>query len=468
MKWKSYPAYKSSGVEWLGDVPVDWNYRRLRFTASEPLMYGANEAAVSDDHSLPRYIRITDVKSDGSLHEDTFRSLEEELAAPYLLQEGDILLARSGATVGKSFQYSASWGKAAYAGYLIRYRPDKKVIFPRFAAYYFQTKFYWACIQSTLIQSTIENFSAEKYKDLYIPLPEEAEQQKIADFLDWKTGQIDVLISKKKQLIEKLKEKRVALITQAVTKGLNPNAPMSDTGIPWLGEVPEHWEVVRFSFFVSFQEGPGIMAVDFRDEGIPLLRIRNVQNKIINTEGCNFLDPEMVKHRWEKYKCKIGDLVISCSASTGLVSEVDNDSEGTIVYTGLIRLWPQRKTILKEFIQWLVSSDLFFWQIKLLQTGSTMQHFGPEHLNKMKITLPSLDEQKNIVAHLEKLTTRIDSLIDKNEQLIEKLTEYRIALITSATTGKFDVRNVKIGKRQESINSLLLEEIENTHVETIG
>jgi type I restriction enzyme S subunit len=121
-------------------------------------MYGANEAAVLEDQQLPRYIRITDVKDDGTLHEDTFRSLEEEVAGPYLLQDGDILLARSGATVGKSFQYLESWGKAAYAGYLIRGRVDKRITFPRFSNYYFQTECYWACIRSTLIQATIENF----------------------------------------------------------------------------------------------------------------------------------------------------------------------------------------------------------------------------------------------------------------------------------------------------------------------
>ncbi len=248
MKYPAYPDYGKFESDWLGVLPRHWSFRRLRFVASEPLMYGANEAAVLEDPQLPRYIRITDVKSDGTLHDDTFRSLEEDVAAPYLLQEGDVLLARSGATVGKSFQYLASWGKAAYAGYLIRCRPDQSIIFPRFANYYFQTECYWACIRSTLIQSTIENFSAEKYKDLKLPLPPKAEQQQIAAFLDWKTAQIDALIAKKQELIAKLKEKRLAVITQAVTKGLNPAVPLRDSDISWLGQVPEHWEVKRLRF----------------------------------------------------------------------------------------------------------------------------------------------------------------------------------------------------------------------------
>ena len=279
MSYSAYSEYAEAGPDWLGTLPRHWSSRRFRFAAAEPLMYGANEAAVLDDQALPRYIRITDVKADGTLHDDTFRSLEEEVAAPYLLQDGDILLARSGATVGKSFQYLASWGRAAYAGYLIRCRPDKSIIFPRFANYYFQTECYWACIRSTLIQATIENFSAEKYKDLALPLPTKEEQQQIAAFLDWKTGQIDALIGKKKELLEKLKEKRIAVITQAVTQGLNPAAPMRNSGTPWLGKVPEHWHVMRLKDYGRLVGGAGfpIDEQGLTDEELPFYKVGDLK-----------------------------------------------------------------------------------------------------------------------------------------------------------------------------------------------
>ena len=121
---KRYPHYKDSGVAWLGEIPQHWEVKRLKFLLSEPLKYGANEAAELTDTDLPRYIRITDVNEDGSLRDDTFRSLPNDIAEPYLLNEGDILLARSGATVGKTFIYRNFWGMAAYAGYLIRARID--------------------------------------------------------------------------------------------------------------------------------------------------------------------------------------------------------------------------------------------------------------------------------------------------------------------------------------------------------
>jgi len=116
----AYTEYKDSGIEWLGKIPVHWEAKRFKFLVSEPLQYGANEAAELTDPDLPRYIRITDVKDDGALRDETFRSLPEDTAKEYLLKDGDILLARSGATVGKTFIYKASWGRAAYAGYLIR------------------------------------------------------------------------------------------------------------------------------------------------------------------------------------------------------------------------------------------------------------------------------------------------------------------------------------------------------------
>ena len=122
MSFPRYPKYKASGVEWLGEVPEHWDVRRLKSLVEEPLKYGANESAELDDRTLPRFVRITDIDDDGGLRDETFKSLPAEVAEPYLLKEGDVLLARSGATVGKSFIYSNEWGTACFAGYLIRAR----------------------------------------------------------------------------------------------------------------------------------------------------------------------------------------------------------------------------------------------------------------------------------------------------------------------------------------------------------
>ncbi|MCX6581560.1 MAG: restriction endonuclease subunit S [Candidatus Aminicenantes bacterium] len=208
---------KQSGVEWLGDVPEHWEVKRLKFILQNPLQYGANEAAELDDPELPRFVRITDVDESGNLREETFRSLPEEVAKPFLLDEGDILFARSGATVGKSFFYRKSWGRAAYAGYLIRARLKKRIAQPDFINFITKSIFYQQWISSILIQATIQNVSAEKYVSFLIPLPPLPEQQAIAAFLDRETGKIDALIAKVETAVEKLKEYRTALISAAVT-----------------------------------------------------------------------------------------------------------------------------------------------------------------------------------------------------------------------------------------------------------
>lgn len=206
-----------SGIPWLGKVPEHWEVRRLKFTASERLQYGANESAEFDDPKDPRYIRITDIKEDGTLHDDTFRSLPPEVAKPYLLQDGDLLLARSGATVGKSFQYLQTWGEAAYAGYLIRFRADPTLLSARFAYYFLRSQFYWACINASLIQATIQNFSAEKYADINVPLPPLKEQEDIVDELEEQKSKTDKLEGATVKAIARLTEYRAALITAATT-----------------------------------------------------------------------------------------------------------------------------------------------------------------------------------------------------------------------------------------------------------
>lgn len=208
---------KNSGVEWLGQIPEHWNVKRLKYLVAEPLQYGANEPAESIDRSLPRYIRITDICDDGTLRDDSFRSLPEEIAKPYLLSDGDILFARSGATVGKSFRYNSSWGRAAYAGYLIRARTDQGAVQSEFVSYYSQSRVYRDWLLNNFIQATIQNVSAERYSNLWVSVPSIHEQRAIAAHLDREKRKIDALAAKVREAINRLKELRTALISAAVT-----------------------------------------------------------------------------------------------------------------------------------------------------------------------------------------------------------------------------------------------------------
>lgn len=211
-------CFKDSGIQWLGKIPEHWEVKRLKYLLSEKLKYGANESAELDDKDLPRYIRITDIREDGQLKEETFKSLEYEKAEEYLLDDLDILLARSGATVGKSYLYRKDLaGLACYAGYLIRARFNQKIANPKFVNYAFQSNFYWEWINAVNIQATIQNVSAEKYNEFTLTLPSLPEQTAIATYLDTETAKIDRLQAKIGESVERLKEYRAALITQVVT-----------------------------------------------------------------------------------------------------------------------------------------------------------------------------------------------------------------------------------------------------------
>ena len=212
---------KPSGVQWLGDVPAHWEVMRLRYLIKRKLTYGANAAAEYADPDWPRYLRITDFDQDGVLKSNTFRSLPPEIARNYLVQPGDILLARSGATVGKAFLVPEDAGEACYAGYLIRACPQNAQIDPHFLFAFTQSTGFTRWKNSTFILSTIQNISAEKYANLHIPCPPLSEQTQIIHCLNKETTSINAAIDRSRREIELLNEYRTRLIADVVTGKLD-------------------------------------------------------------------------------------------------------------------------------------------------------------------------------------------------------------------------------------------------------
>jgi type I restriction enzyme, S subunit len=209
-----------SGMDPLAaEIPAHWRVTRLKFVRSGAFHYGANEPAVSEDRAAPRYIRITDLNDDGTLRDETFQSLPDSLAAPFLLQDGDILLARSGATAGKALRYRAEWGRACFAGYLVRLRPDRRKVLPDYLYYCTQSQAFRRQVSVSTVHSTIANVNAERFGNFSIPLAPIEEQQAIVKFLDGRTQKLDALLRVVEQQIVKLREYRRALIVSAVTKG---------------------------------------------------------------------------------------------------------------------------------------------------------------------------------------------------------------------------------------------------------
>ncbi|WP_055075634.1 restriction endonuclease subunit S [Pseudanabaena sp. 'Roaring Creek'] len=208
---------KDSGIEWLGEIPKHWDVKKLKYIAYEPFQYGANEVAEFTDTSQPRFIRITDINDDGSLRDDTFKSLPEDIAKPFLLKHGDILFARSGATVGKTFMYRETLGIACYAGYLVRLRVNPIIVVPEFIYLFTSSLAYWSWLSSSFIQATIQNVSAEKYANLVVSVPPLEEQNIIIKYLNSETARIDEAIDNVRSQIEKLEEYRTVLISDTVT-----------------------------------------------------------------------------------------------------------------------------------------------------------------------------------------------------------------------------------------------------------
>ena len=228
--------------------------RRLKYSVRRPITNGIGAAAEHDDPSWPRYVRITDIAGPRQLRDDTFMSLPPERAAEAPFDVGDILAAAVGATFGKTYLHAIDIGPAAFAGYLVRISPSPDFE-PRFVAYWSESCHYWNQVNASVVQSTIQNFSAAKYAELRLPAPALDTQRAIADYLDRETARLDALVAAKERVLGLLAEKRRALVTRAVTRGLDPCAPFRDSGIPWLGEIPVHWEVWKLGHSAALGNG---------------------------------------------------------------------------------------------------------------------------------------------------------------------------------------------------------------------
>ena len=210
------------------------------------------------------------------------------------------------------------------------------------------------------------------------------------------------------------------------------------TGMELDSDLPDGWTTGKFKHIVAFQEGPGILADDFCEEGVPLLRIRNLTPGGATLNGCGFVSEKKACTKWKHFRVRKGDILISCSATTGIVSVVDDECVGAIPYTGIIRVWPLPSRSVPGFIRHFVVSRPFLDQIDSLKSGVAIQHYGPAHLSAVRLVFPGLDVQQSIADFLDRKIAKIDALIAKKQRLIELLQEKRTALISHAVTKGLD------------------------------
>jgi type I restriction enzyme, S subunit len=281
-------------------------------------------------------------------------------------------------------------------------------------------------------------------KNVRIALPPLPEQKQLAAFLDWKTGQIDALIGKKKELLEKLREKRLAVITQAVTRGLNPAAPLRDSGIPWLGQVPEYWGLLPIKYLLNAILDTEHKTCPFYDDGEFLVaRTPNIRDGKLTLDGAKYTDADGYREWTARGIPKAGDILFTREAPAGeacIVPDLPLLCIGQRVV--LFRTVPQRLNSRYAIYSIYGGAARIF--IEMHSLGSTVSHFNMSEIAMIPMLAPPLDEQAAIVEYLDARVGKIDLMMHKVETAIARLTEYRTALITAATTGKIDVCGVAV------------------------
>jgi type I restriction enzyme S subunit len=288
-------------------------------------------------------------------------------------------------------------------------------------------------------RATIAHFTVEKFSQMWIWLPPLSEQQSIAQYLDRQTAKIDTLITAKQRLLELLTEKRRSLITHAVTRGLNPDAPLRDSGIGWLGMFPKHWETGRLKLICkSLQTGPfgsQLHAEDYVDGGIPVINPAHLINGRIEPDERVTVNKIMAEYLGV-HKLEVGDVVLARRGDIGRCGLVTRKEIGWLCGTGSLRVRPDKEILDSKYLILLLTSTFAGSWLSLMSVGTTMDNLNTEIVGELAIPLPSLREQQAIVSYVENQTSKLDDLEAATKHTINLLQERRTALISAAVTGQ--------------------------------
>ena len=430
MMLKPYPKYKASGIQWIGEIPEGWEVRKLKHICIKYAEYGLNISSDKYQTEGIRFIRTTDIDDYGNL-ENGGVYLNRSLCKGYTLNSGDLLISRSG-TIGRTFLFNSKKNdKATYAGYLVRFSINKNKAIPKYIFYFTKTNSFYGWLEIQSIETTIENVNGQKYANLLLTIPPLPDQTTIANFLDKKNAKINSLIEKDKKLIALLKEKRTALINHAVTKGLDPNVKLKDSGIAWIGEIPGGWEVIKLKFIADERKEK---ERDGKEK--PLLGLENIESsttKIIEYNSTENIEGESLK--FEKNDVLFGKL----RPYLAKVALVDRDG----CCTSELIVYKSSKKILPKFLMYKLVSKKNIDYVNSLTYGVKMPRADPNTLSNIKQSIPPFEEEQKIAQYLNKATSKIDKTIQKIEEKIKLLEEYKKSLIHYVVTGKVDVRGVE-------------------------
>ncbi|AEI50787.1 restriction endonuclease subunit S [Runella slithyformis] len=438
-----YNHYKPSGVQWLGDIPEHWEVTFVKHLLSIPITDGPHTTPELLDEGIP-FISAEAIKNGEIDFEKKrgFISLKDHLlfSKKYSPRKGDIYMVKSGATTGNVAMVKTNNDFSIWSPLAV-FRAEAKKITPEYLHLFLQSYTFRKGVELSWSFGTQQNIGMGILSNLPVTYGSIAEQTVIAQFLDRKTAQIEVAITQKQRMIELLKERRQILIHQAVTRGLNPDVPMKDSGVEWIGEIPEHWEVKRLRHIGQCQNGVS-KGAEYFGSGYPFISYGDVYKNIELPKTVNGLAESSIEDR-KYYSVEEGDVLFTRTSETaeeiGFASTCLSTIENSTFAGFLIRFRPKQGALFKGFSKYYFSSKthraFFVKEMNLVIRASLSQ----ELLRKMPILIPPIKEQIEIYNYLETATQKMDKAIGLKEQEIEKLKEYKASLINSVVTGKVKV-----------------------------
>lgn len=427
MSFPRYPAYKDSGVEWLGEVPEHWEIlplkRKVRLLTEK-----------SERRDNP--VALENIEGWSGRLIETETEFEGEGVA---FQAGDILFGKLRPYLAKV--YLADRNGEAIGDFHVM-DPNEDVC-PRLLQYQLLTREVIDLVNGSTYGAKMPRASWQFLGSLDLPLPPIIEQDPIACFLDHETAKIDALIAEQQRLIELLQEKRQAVISHAVTKGLNPDAPMKDSGVEWLGEVPEHWEVTRLGRIAAEINDINHEMPEAVAQGVPFLSAKDLDdNGNIHFDGDIKQISEQDFDRLSKKICpRKGDIIYSRIGTIGRACIVESETKFLVSYSCCV-IRVSRQGVVLSFLRDLLASDLILTESKARIRAMGQPDLGLGEIKKFPIPLPPEREQHEIDEFLKAETLITDCLMADSRMAIDLLQERRSALISAAVKGQIDVRGL--------------------------
>lgn len=439
-----YPTYKPSGISWIGDIPEHWEVKKVKHLADVQGRIGFKGYSVRDivqqgEGALTLGAKHINKKNKLDLSDPEYLSWEKYYESPEIfVEQGHVLVTQRG-SLGKVAVIEENIGRATInpSMAILKNIADN----PKYIFWVLNATGFLSFIDIVNSATAVPMISQEQLSNFQLALPPPSEQTAIANYLDKKTTAIDELIADKEQLLKLYEEEKTALINHAVTKGLNPDAPMKDSGIAWLGEIPEHWEVKKLKYVVV-KIGSGVTpsggASVYQLSGIPLLRSQNIYFDGLKLDDVAYITPD-IHDKMSNSKVFSGDVLLNITGASIGRSYYVEDWLGEANVNQHVCIIRPKQNISTKFLYFLLRSNIGQEQITNEQTGSGREGLNFESLKNFKIPFLEPEEQQSIVDYIETECSKIDAQVARTRKLIELLTEYRTALISEVVTGKIKV-----------------------------